>query len=460
MLSNVGRQILQIGDVNDVTSVISSMINFPLGDSQSHQRNDRRRRLRRFTEQNADNQIVGGSSGGETNVTSSSTYEDHFKMDRILYNIFGDMMSITRTTQIEFETYSDGDENERCDAQNDAIENFLATFISDQSDELIEALTNLNLSLEMSTPSVEQMPIQNQQNTIANDKDQHQRMNNLQLSHDAMEHDGGGGGGNYSKKSSIISIQDVASIVRQSPHDDEIISETPSPQRLQLDASDVRSRSRNGSSNESIVLPGNRRRTPVFAPRQSTPSPRQSSIHKTPRFDQMPSFVGHINSPSPHSGRVTSNDIDSSGSFFSRPTQMNVFTDPNEHIGMDDSQDSIGPSRNTFSGFNHFSQGFQSFKNDFQDTSFHFDPEFSSKFFSTEQQNDAADNSIDDDGNVDMDDFDFPSNSFERASFSSDILSQRLERKRPNLQNIRKHANSSQFFTYSGKRDFFFFVFH
>lgn len=447
MLSNVGRQILRAGDITDTATVISSIINFPLADSQNQQRhNQRRHRLRRFNNKNADNGSFADTRASGANATSiaESAYDEHLKIDRILYNIFGDMMSIARTTQMEFQTYSGGDDNEKCDAQNDAVENFLATFVHEQSDELIEAMANLNLSLEMSTPSVEPI-VPNQQNAAAAaataDNDHILRTtNSVRTPRGNDDIDGG-----FSDKSSIISIQDVAPIVCQSPMDEEIIAETPTPQRP-LDVNDVRRYSRTDSSAGSLILSSN----------HSTPSPRQSSINKTfsrqttPHVDHIPSSFGCTNLHTPLD-QAESNEIISNESLFTRPTQFNSFEIPNKHISMDDSQ-VLTSQHNTFSEFDNFSQGFQSFKNDFQSTSFNFQHEFSSKFFSTEQQNDANNDIDDSDRNIHADnDFDeFPSHSFECASFPTEILSQRRQRKRPNLQNIRKNANSSQFSTHSG----------
>lgn len=445
----MGREILRMNqsmhadDINDTASVISAMINFPLADGQDQHDLNRRRRRRRFAKQNAD----AGRGFGVTSAASisDSEYDEHLKIDRILYNIYGDMMSTVRTTQVQFETYEGGDENDKLDALNGAIETFLTTFVHEQSEELIEALANLDLTAEMRTPSVQQMPTPNgnRPNVAAADNDQIIQQNDrLHSARDAAD-----GDEQYSEKSSIISIQDIAPIVLPQ-NTEQIIDETQ--QLFQMDANDGGGNNTR-VSNGSLILSNNQTASsiPYPAPRQASNdiilSPQATPIH----VDHIPPSRSRLNSQSPSSS--------GHDSFFSRPTQPNAFASRSPNMQMYGGHDSMLTSHNTFRVFDNFSQEFQSLKNDFDDTSsFRFDKcdeENPSKFFSTEQQNynvaASSDNTHDDNDNDNFDDF--ISNSFEIERFTPDVLSQRSQRKRPNLQNIRQNFISSQFSAHLGK---------
>lgn len=449
---------MQAGDISDMATVISSMINFPIAGGQNRER--RRRRRLRFDKQNATNSLAGvNTSAGSQATTTNSEYDEHLKIDRILYNFFGDMMSIARTTQIEFENYSNGDENEKCSAQNEAIENFLAGFIHEQSDEFIEALLNVDLLAEISTPSVERIP--NDENrqvaTVsggggdnAGNNDQIVRNNNLPSVENAMVvNDNDDGDGNFSEKSSIISIQRFPPIIL---NPEQIVQQTSPQDRLHINPNGVRSGTKHNSSNGSYVSSSSRSVSP--APAASAKSSNKSvSRQAAPYMGRIPHSFGHTSSQSsvqsidhiPTSFNTSPNHRNNfDGISFGGPTQNFELPNTNTNIDMG-GHTSTAASRNTSSGFENFSQGFQSLKNDFQQSkSWNFDDchqEFSNHFFSGEQQNDnnvGNINGFELIDNHDDDDFDeFLTNSFGSGAFSS-------PRKRPNLQNIRRNATSSQ----------------
>lgn len=435
----MGRQILQlnqkvqVGDGSDMATVISSMINFPIAGGQNAER--RRRRLR-FNKQKA-----ATSGASQTTIISNSDYDEHLKIDRILYNFFGDMMSIARTTQIEFQTYSNGDDNEKCDAQNEAIENFLPQFIHEQSNEFIEALINSNLLAEVSTPSVEQMPNdennENHGNSAAASDDQNARMNNLSPAENAMAVDDGDDGTHVSDKSSVYSIQRFTPIVL---NDAEIIEQTPTQESLRVNINANRNYARGGGSNGTHVSSSSR--SVSLSPSPSLSAARSSSKslsrQATPYEVRDPPYFGHTSSQSStqSTGHIVSNfnaspnHMMSNDTVFDGPTQNFEFE--NGNIGGSGGSIPTAASHNTFAGFDSFSQGFQSLKNDFHTGSWSFDKGnqgFSHNFFASEQQNnDDNDNTPDDNGfEFDNDDFDhFPASSFPIATFSS-------QRNRPNI---------------------------
>lgn len=434
----MGRQILQLNqkiqvtDGSDMATVISSMINSQIAGGENVER--RRRRLR-FNKQNA---ATGATS--QPTTASNPDYDEHLKIDRILYNFFGDMMSIARTTQIDFQTFSNGDDNEKCDAQNEAVENFIPQFIHEQSAEFIEALINLNLLAEMSTPSVEQIANDvNHGNSDAASDDQNVRENNLPTVENAVAVNDGDNGTNVSDKSSVYSIQHFSPIIL---NDDEIIEQTPTPNRLHMDANAAQNYARNNGSNGS----SSGRRSVSHSPSPSWAAQSSKSSTRDP-----PSF-GHISSQSSaqSTGRIASNFTASQNHIvpndpvFGGPTQNFEFADSN--IGGRGNSTSMAASQNTFGGFEKFSQGFQSLKNDFHSESWSFakcSQGFSNNFFASEQQNND-DNGHDDDydgfefddKNNDNDDFDhFLTGSFASGSFNSS------QRKRPNATSSRLSAN-------------------
>lgn len=422
----MGRQILQlnqkiqVGDTSDMATVVSSMLNFPITDDQNVER--RRRRLQ-FNKQNA---ATDGMS--QATITSNSDYDEHLKIDRILYNCFGDMMSIARTTQIDFQTYSNGDDDEKCGAQNEAIENFLPQFIHDQSNEFIGALVNLNLLDEVKTPSVEQ---------ISNDKNKANHGNSAAASEDqnakAVNNDGDGT--NVSEKSSVYSIQHFSPIIL---NDDEIIEQTPSQESLHLNVNAARNYARGNGSNESTLSPSS---SSLSAAKSSSKSfSRQATSYKT---RDLPSF-GHTSSqPSAQStGHIASNFNASPNRMISNGT---VFGGPTQHFEFKNANIGGSDGHSTFVGFENFTQGFQSLKNDFHTESWSFDKSnqgFSHNFFASEQpNNDDNDNHHDDgfgfDDKHNDDDFDhFLSNSFASETFSP-------QRKRPSGTSANLAINSN-----------------
>lgn len=134
----MGRQIVRLNQnvaVDEVASVVSAIINTSTVP----------RRRRRFTTHS-------------DATTTSTEYDDHLKIDRILYNAFGDIMSIARNSEIEWMAQYNDEQNAGIslnNAQNDAIENFLMDFIQEQRDSFVEAIGNLCLSQEMPEPPEE-----------------------------------------------------------------------------------------------------------------------------------------------------------------------------------------------------------------------------------------------------------------------------------------------------------------
>lgn len=109
--------------LDDARTVVSAIINI-----------DAPRRRRRFAPSLMDER------------TTSSEYIDHKRIDRILYNEYGDIASIARNAMLEWDMRYENNSNISVeDAQNDAIHRFLADFIHEQQDDLIEALANLDL---------------------------------------------------------------------------------------------------------------------------------------------------------------------------------------------------------------------------------------------------------------------------------------------------------------------------
>lgn len=465
----MGRQILQLnrnlqaGDSSDMRTVISSMINFP--DQNGEHR--RHRRLR-FNKQNAADNLTGASDNAVSQtITSNSDYDEHIKIDRILYNCFGDLMSITRTTQIEFQTYSSGDEKDKCNAQNEAIENFLAQFIHGQSNEMIEALTNLNLTAEMSTPSVE--PIANdvnRQNSAAAsdggangdgdvdgnavDNGRIVRSNNSPSEGNAMMVSDDGGG-NFSNKSSVISIQKFPPTTL---NELQVFLE----QRRRLNANAVRSATRDMSgdgthiSSSSLNVSPSQSSTAQSSNKSFSRPSTQSSMFCIP-----PSF-GHTSSQSP--GQINDyirshfnaspNHVISNDTLFGGPAHNSEFANAKANKGAS-GHVSTPASQNTFSGFDNFSQGFQSLKNMIHTkswSSIEDEHEFSDDFFSSKQQNRDLDDNDDGfefvDNHNDNDFNQLPTNSFGNESFSPNTLNQRSQGNRPIQQNAGKNATSSQ----------------
>lgn len=134
----MGKQIVRLNQnvaVDEVASVVSALINTSTAP---------RRRRRIATHSDA--------------TTTSTEYDDHLKVDRILYNAFGDIMSIARNTEIDWMANYNDEQNDGIslnNAQNDAIDNFLMNFIQEQRESFVEAIENLSLSQEMPEPSAE-----------------------------------------------------------------------------------------------------------------------------------------------------------------------------------------------------------------------------------------------------------------------------------------------------------------
>lgn len=82
--------------------------------------------------------------------TTSSEYDDHKKIDRMLYNEYGDVASIARNAIVEWDMrFEDASNISLEDTQNHAIHRFFVEFVHEQQEDLIEALANLNVAHNM-----------------------------------------------------------------------------------------------------------------------------------------------------------------------------------------------------------------------------------------------------------------------------------------------------------------------
>lgn len=136
----MGRQLVRFNRnsdfraIDEVSSVVSAVLNAP---------HAVKRRLR----------FPSGSLMDASISTSCSDYENHLKVDRIMYNAYGDLMSKARITQIDLRMQYNYDDHSGLSVhamQNDAIRQFLVEFTEEQQSTLMEAVANLRLSQEMS----------------------------------------------------------------------------------------------------------------------------------------------------------------------------------------------------------------------------------------------------------------------------------------------------------------------
>lgn len=174
----MGRQIVRSNQnvaVDEVASVVSAIINTSTVP---------RRRRRVATHSDA--------------TSTSTEYDDHLKIDRILYNAFGDIMSIARNTEIDWMAQYNEEQIGGIslnNAQNDAIENFLMDFIQEQRESFVEAIRNLNLSQEMPEPP------ENNGNNVNNEQ--------IVVSESPIVNNTAAVNADNSEASSIISLQRV-----------------------------------------------------------------------------------------------------------------------------------------------------------------------------------------------------------------------------------------------------------
>ncbi|XP_055320057.1 mutS protein homolog 4-like [Sitodiplosis mosellana] len=393
-LSNMGRQILQLNQnvpVDDVASVVSALINTSTAP----------RRRRRF--------VVRSDA-----TTTSTEYEDHLKIDRILYNAFGDIMSIARNTELDWMArYNDEDNSgiPLMDAQNAAIETFLLDFVQEQRESFVEAVGNLSLSQEMPEP-----PADNG-NSVRNDEQIIPSgvsiMNNAPIT-EAVD----------SEASSIISVQRVvapfpAAVARNSPDRERSIVYSTFASENASEAATVHSDPRMSSS---LKTPSNPR-TSNSCSKTSYSSPTGNPFDNASQFSfggtSFASFRTDI-------GNMRYSSSSSSGSsgqddpFQLEPMGNFQF----ENFSM------FSQSQQTSTQSRFFTQPFMEAQShsDFHTPTNDDDNSFSSMHFSLHQGD------FDDFGALDA---------FTLPSSSSKTSSESQQQRRPNLSNIKKNANRS-----------------
>lgn len=146
VLSNVGKELLgTIADSQRQFDKAESLIS----DAIENTKGTRRRRLIPDTSSRSCAASTAAAS------TTKSEKEDHLAIDRVLYNLYGDIASIMRKVKTEYEENCGNSQLsddslmfEIKNAQNIGVKNFLREFIQRQPDSLIEAFTNLNFTSE------------------------------------------------------------------------------------------------------------------------------------------------------------------------------------------------------------------------------------------------------------------------------------------------------------------------
>lgn len=126
-----------------MASVISAAINTTVS--------RRRHHLRRFAA-HQDNLSEGSAT------TSTTMFGDQLKIDRILYNAYGDIMSLVRNADLNWMMHCNDEGNSDIflnDVHIDAIISFLIEFAQEHRDGLIEALDNLSLLQKLPEPPTE-----------------------------------------------------------------------------------------------------------------------------------------------------------------------------------------------------------------------------------------------------------------------------------------------------------------
>lgn len=146
-LSFVGRDILKLipnlrTNIDCGNSVISAVHNDPKSMK-------RKRRQNQFA-----SSLCGVSSTGASTATDYNI-EDHKKIDRILYNLYGDIVSIMRKVKVYYETHPCDDyELTVRRTQNESIRHFIGEFVKQQPEDLIEAISKLKITSNSSDGDV------------------------------------------------------------------------------------------------------------------------------------------------------------------------------------------------------------------------------------------------------------------------------------------------------------------
>lgn len=389
-LSEMGRQMVRSNQnipADEVASVVSAIINTSAAP----------RRRRHF------------ATRTDTS-TSTTEYENHLKIDRILYNAFGDIMSIARTTEIDWMAHYNDEQNNGIslkDTQNDAIEKFLISFVQEQPESFIEAIRNLSLSQEMPEPPT---------NNGNNDEEMVPSTEALIPNNAAMTD------ANNSEGSSIISVQRVraphsAIAARNILVQERSISQSKASTESTSKAASIRSNPRISSNSKT---PPYSRPLSIFESKTPSASPR-NAIDNASQFSfggmSFQSEIGNMrysSSSSSSSGGSDQSQGSLDDSFFLKPTGSFQF----DNFGMDFNQSEQTDTQSRF-----FTQPFmrsQSHHNLCTPT------------------NDADNSFSSQHGDLDdferTDPFTFPSSLLKTSSESQQ------RRRRPNLDNIKKNA--------------------
>lgn len=402
----------QIQRMNDGASVVSAMIN-PVATL---------RRRQRF----------GNHSANHSSTSSNTDYEVHLKIDRILYNAYGDILSVGRTAQIDWENQYHEDEN--CDitmedSQNDAIGRFLIEFIQEQPDDLIDGIANVDLSTVHTEKESNESHSKDNNQTVHSSLSFPKNTNTENAVDDVEIH---------SEQSSIISIQNRPIPLNSASRVDETLQEScagnfgSNSKALTGNASEI-------SSGHEAVIPGSLSTPRTYSIRTIASSGTHSrfSLGDTPLKGNV---GGHI--PSSFGGsRFEPRQRNSHSDTFSlNSEECFEFSDFNTDINLDAIHEEQLPD------FFHTEQQKSQPTNAFTPTN-HFGNEhlFPSEYFSEPFDDDNFSSYQDD-----IDDFGNPlsdrDSEFGMGSFTSHVSSS-AQKQRPNISNIKKTAMESRSLT-------------
>lgn len=392
------NQRTNIEQMNDAASVVSAMINSSTAN----------RRHRRF------NNRLESLANQSSNVSNADS-DVHLKIDRILYNAYGDIMSIARTAQISWEMKCIDDES--CDRalegiQNDRIDRFLMDFIKEQPDDLIEGILSLDFS-NISDKSEARSKDSDQ--TVHSNLGFSDIVNSQHATEENIDEN--------SKDSSIISTQRITIPSNAVSY----VDDTPENSR----ATPI-----NANAVDEIV--------PDSSPARKIPTLRSQSVHRsfplsTTTSNEIPqgfsdlniTFQPNMNDPTFSSFRgspFASNQSDRPNHLFPDNFEQSFHF----NTSIDDNNMDLSHNERVSNSF-HFSQERSQRLDDFIMPN---DNVFSSKYFSP--QNDGEDFSFEDDdlGNSGNSNSEFPLESF--------TLNSQSQTPRPNIGNIRKMAMESR----------------
>lgn len=417
VLSNTSRQILQfnrtlagsIDNVNDVASVISAGINITAS-----------KRSRR--------PLVQDNLSEVSASTTSAMYDDHLKIDRILYNSYGDIMSLARNSELEWLVQRNDEDNSGIsvnDVQNEAIIPFLVDFVQEHQDGLIEAIGKLNFSLEKSAAE-----------NLHKSKNVEPSINNeaspmiIETQNDEEDVVDKRNDDRDSDKSSIISIQH--SIVPCS-----VVAEKRDSVRIFPRDHSHSSMCNNGSFENASRMATNQSEIRKSKSPPNLPSHSSSTIPSDFQincgYTSPPSVNFEYYGSSSSSGSYNSSQskISQDDSFYAHSTQRFGFDNFqwDRNNGQNRTNDDISPNPSVADSQSRFFGSFQ-------------------PFMRTQSQNDIFTTPDDHFSflNVDPTHQHFATSSmksFELPSFSSQNCSQ-SQRSRPNLGNIRKNATMNR----------------